>query len=54
MYDKREIWPDSDFSKQHDDIVAEQHAIINSFGTQTIRDRGTQTDQSGGVDQTTG
>ena len=38
------LWPDSDFSKSFDDIVNEQHAIINSFYTQTRRDRGTQTD----------
>ena len=35
MYDQKKRWPDSDFSKAFDDIVAEQHAIINSFGTQT-------------------
>ena len=51
MYDNKKEWPDSTFYQAYDDILSEQHAIINSFGTQTRRDRGTQTD--GGVDQTT-
>ena len=51
MLHKQNLWPDSDFSKSFDGIVNEQHAIINSFYTQTRRDRGTQTDD--GVDQTT-
>ena len=53
MYDNKKEWPDSDFSKTYDDIFSEQHAIINSFGTQTRRDRGMQTGQIDKVDQGT-
>ena len=53
MYDNNKEWPHSAFSQAYDDILSEQHAIINSFGTQTRRDRGTQTGQSDTVDQGT-
>ena len=45
------------FSQEYDDVLSEQHAIINNWAAQTRQDRGTQTGpmapQSDTVDQGT-